>query len=454
MEKADRRAGETSLLEGPIFKTIVLFAVPILVSNLFQSFYNMVDTMIVGNILGDSALAAVGSTASIYDLLVGFGLGLGNGMAIVVARAFGSGNRTTMKKAVAGCLVVGLFTSVIVAVLGLIFLRPLLRLLNTPAEIMEEAFRYISVIILFSLVLFLYNLCASLLRAVGNSVIPLLFLIFSSCLNIGLDLLFIALLQMGVQGAAVATVLAQGISCVLCLIYIVAKTDLLKIGLRDFVPERALYSDLCGQGYAMAFMGSIVSVGTVILQYGINGLGTLIIAAHTAARKLFNFTAMPSMALSMGCSTFVSQNRGAGQGERILKGVKDCCLASIVMAAVMTVLLFFASEWIIRLISGSSEEVVIRNGALYLKINAPFYSALGILAVLRYSLQGIGSKLIPLISSVIEFAGKVLFVILFIPRFGYMAVIFCEPLIWVVMMLQLFWSYSHNPFIRETRADL
>lgn len=215
------------LMHGPIFKSLVVFMLPIFVSNLFQQLYNTVDTMIVGNVLGDTALAAIGSCGSIYELLVGFGLGIGNGLAIVAARSYGAQDHDLLKKTVAGSLVIGLIASLCITLAGAVGLRPLLVLLDTPTEILEDAYRYIIVINYGVLVMFAYNLCAGLLRAIGNSFMPLVFLLLSSGLNILLDLLFIARMGMGVQGAAVATVISQGVSVLLCIAYVFAKVKLL-----------------------------------------------------------------------------------------------------------------------------------------------------------------------------------------------------------------------------------
>ena len=222
------------LINGPIFKSLIIFAIPLLISNIFQQLYNTVDTMIVGNVLGDVSLAAIGSCTSIYDLLVGFALGIGNGLAIVTARSYGSHDEKLLKKSVASSLVIGIVVSFVLTIIGVIFLKPLLNLLNTPAEIINEAYSYIVFIVLFIIVMFAYNLCAGLMRAIGNSFIPLVFLIISSLLNIGLDLLFITQFHMGVKGAAVATVIAQGISVVLCIIYILKKVPILIPTKEDF----------------------------------------------------------------------------------------------------------------------------------------------------------------------------------------------------------------------------
>lgn len=450
MTQSQTRKGfrmNTDLLHGPIFRNLVLFMLPILVSNLFQQLYNTVDTMIVGNVLGDTALAAIGSCGSIYELLVGFGLGIGNGLAIVAARSYGAQDEDLLKKTVVGSIVIGLIASLVITAAGFVGLRPLLVALDTPAEILEDAFSYIIVIDLGVIVMFAYNLCAGLLRATGNSVMPLVFLIISSVLNVVLDLWFIADLGMGVQGAAVATVLAQGVSVVLCVLYVLRRTRILIPERKHFAIGAHLYWELFTQSISMGLMSSIVSAGSVVLQYGINGLGTLTIAGHTAARKLFAFTDMPLLAMASAGSTFVSQNRGANQPDRVRKGMRQIYLYSAVVAVAAVLLMQVGAEWMVRLVSGSSEAVVLQNGAKYLVWTAPFYSVLGVLLSTRYALQSLGQKVLPLFSSVIELVGKIIFVVAFIPRFAYDAVILCEPIIWCFMTVYLVAVYRCDPFV-------
>ena len=435
------------LMHGPIFRSLVLFMLPILISNLFQQLYNTVDTMIVGNVLGDTALAAIGSCGAIYELLVGFGLGIGNGLAIVAARAYGAQDEDLLKRTVAGSLVIGLVASLTITTAGFFGLRPLLELLDTPAEILEDAYRYIIIIDLGVIVMFAYNLCAGLLRAIGNSVMPLVFLLLSSALNVVLDLWFIAGMGMGVAGAAVATVIAQGVSVVLCILYVMARVRILIPGRKHLDVGRKLYWDLFSQSISMGLMSSIVSAGSVVLQYGINGLGTLTIAGHTAARKLFAFTEMPLISMANAGSTFVSQNRGANQPDRVRRGMRQMYLYSVVVMVAAVVLMNFGAEWMVQLISGSSEPIVLENGARYLLWNAPFYAVLGVLLCTRYALQSLGQKVLPLFSSVIELVGKVIFVLVFIPKFQYNAVILCEPIIWFFMTAYLVAVYLHEPFV-------
>ena len=427
------------LMNGPIFKSLFIFMLPIFVSNLFQQLYNTVDTMIVGNVLGDTALAAIGSCGSIYELLVGFGIGIGNGLAIVAARSYGAQDEDLLKKTVAGSLVIGFLSSLCITLAGLVGLHPLLVLLDTPVEILEEAYSYIIIIDVGVLVMFAYNLCAGLLRAIGNSFMPLVFLLISSGLNVALDLVFIAVVGMGVKGAAVATVISQGVSVVLCIFYVLRKT-------RVLVPERKHFQ------VGRKLMSSIVSAGSVVLQYGINGLGTLVIAGHTAARKMFAFTDMPLIAMANAGSTFVSQNYGANHPDRVRKGMREIYLYSVVVAVLAVLLMNVGAEWMVKLISGSSEAVVLENGAKYLIWNAPFYAVLGVLLSTRYALQSLGQKVLPLFSSVIEFVGKILFVLLFIPRFAYDAVILCEPIIWCFMTVELVLVYLHDPFVFPKKA--
>ena len=419
------------LMHGPIFQRLVIFMLPIFVSNLFQQLY----------------LAAIGSCGSIYELLVGFGLGIGNGLAIVAARSYGAQDDDLLKKTVAGSLVIGLIASLCIILAGAVGLRPLLVLLDTPAEILEDAYRYIIVIDYGVMVMFAYNLCAGLLRAIGNSFMPLVFLLLSSGLNILLDLLFIAKMGMGVQGAAVATVISQGVSVLLCILYVFAKVKLLLPEKKHFKVGQHLYWELFSQSICMGLMSSIVSAGSVVLQYGINGLGTMVIAGHTAARKMFMFTDMPLLSMASAGSTFVSQNCGAGQPDRVRKGMKEIYLYSVVVAVFAVLLMRAAAPWMVAFVSGSSEPVVLENGARYLLWNAPFYAVLGVLLSTRYALQSLGNKVLPLFSSVIELVGKIIFVLLLIPKFAYNAVILCEPIIWCFMAVYLVTVYLHDPFV-------
>jgi len=443
-----------NLLEGNILQSLLIFSIPLFISNIFQQMYNTADTMIVGNFLGENSLAAIGSSAVVYELLVGFSLGVGNGLSIVTARNYGTNDRELLKKSVAGSIVIGVFITIMVMIISQVSLYSLLQLLNTPVEIIDEAYSYITFVTFFVGVMFAYNLCAGLLRAVGNSTMPLVFLILSSVINIILDLLFITQFSLGIRGAAIATVISQGISAILCIIYIWRKCPMLIPQKEHFKFDGKLYSELAGQGFSMGIMLAIVTIGTAILQVAINNFGPLIIAGHTAARKLSSFFMMPVTTLSLAVSTFISQNKGANQGDRIVKGIRYANLLDIIWSVLITIILLFTAPFFVKLLSGSDKDIVLQNATQYLLFNAPFYCVLGMLLNFRSGLQGIGRKLIPLFSSVIEFLGKILFVIFIIPKLNYFGVIISEPIIWCVMCLQLFFSFYLTPYIRESKQKI
>lgn len=446
--------GSVDLLNGPILKNLVIFMIPIFISNCFQQLYNAVDTALVGHVLGENSLAAVGATASIFELLVGFAMSLSSGFSIVIARSYGSGDKENMKKAVAGSIVIGVFTSIVMTVAAAFLLKPLLVLIDTPEEIMQEALEYIYVIGYGVIVMFAYNLTSGILRSIGNSVMPLVFLVFSSLLNIFLDYAFMKWCGMGVAGAAIATVLSQGISAVLSIIYMVTRVKEVIPSKEDFKWDSELMKDLAGQGYAMAIMGSIVSVGSIILQSGINGLGTKIIAGHVAARKVYALMNLPFMAMGVALSTFIGQNKGCNQGDRILKAMKDAYIFDVVFAVVCSVILWFSAPTLIYLISGSTDSTILSNGSKFLYVVGPFYAVLGMLVQTRFALQGLGSKILPLFSSVIECVGKILFTMFLIPVFEYDAVIWCEPIIWCLMEIELIISFECNPYVKETKKQM
>lgn len=435
-------------LNGPIFMPMLRFAIPVFFSILFQQLYNTVDTLIVGRTLGETALAAIGAVVPIYDLLIGFALGFGNGLAIVTARCYGAGDEKMLKKSVAASVVIGVAVVAALTIWSQIIMIPLLRILHTPSEVIGEAYGYISVITRFTLVMFAYNLCAGMLRAVGNSLMPLVFLIISSLANILLDYVFIAILHRGLKGAAEATVIAQSISVCLCLVYIARAVPMIIPKKEHFNADMRLYREMTAQGLSMGFMNCFVSAGSVILQSGINGLGYLIIAAHTSARRIYQFCMIPSIAMMQTVNTFVSQNYGARKPERIRRSMKYSYLYTAALTVIITVLVWSFAPYMIRWISGSDETKVLENGMLYLRIVSPCYVILGLLNNTRTALQSIGEKILPVLSSVIELFGKIIFSAVLVPRFHYIAVIVCEPVIWCLMVAELFAAFWLNPFIR------
>ena len=443
---------KVDFLHGPIVKSLVLFAIPMLISSLFQQLYNMVDTMIIGHYLGDDSLAAMGACSSIYSLIVGFALGIGSGMSIVNARSYGAGDLDKLKRSVASSICIGLCVAAVATIFGGLLLRPILELLHTPENIIEEAYLYVSTIVSGVAITMTYNLCSGMLRAIGNSFMPLVFLIVSSILNVFLDLVMIVQFSMGVRGAALATVMSQAVSAVLCVAYIVKKTPILVPKKEHFRYDAELWKELFAQGISMALMGSIVSIGTVILQYAINGFGSLTIVAHMAARKIYSLFCLAINVTSMAVSTFVSQNKGAGNRERIVKVMKYAYIYDVLAAGVITFALWAFGEQMVIWLTGTKDPIVLENAVLYLRLIGPFLAILGMLLQTRSALQGIGEKLLPIMSSVIEMVGKILFAVFIIPKMGYFAVIICEPIIWCVMVAELLWAFWRNGFVRGERV--
>lgn len=436
-----KRLKSIDLLSSPIVSSLLTFALPILISNALQQFYNAADTTIVGNFLGFNSLAAIGATSAIYELIVGFAIGIANGMGIVVARHFGAGDIEKIKKAVAGSIVIGSVLSLAVMLVGGVWLYELLRLVHIPENIIDEAYSYIYIIIIFFFLTFFYNWSASMLRAIGNSLTPLLILLVTSVINIGLDILFITRFNTGIKGAAIATVISQAISALLCIVYMYIKADILIPKLKHFKYNYYVYADLSTQGFAMGFMSSIVSIGTVILQTAVNSMGVTIIAAQTTGRRIMFFLMMPMSSLATALTTFVSQNFGAGNKSRIKSAVKYANIINTIWSMISVVFVYTLSIPLIRFISGSYDKELIANAKLYIAMAAPFFWALGILFNLRNALQGMDRKIEPLISSCIELICKIAFVLFVIPRVAYTGVVLTEPIIWVVMVLQLAYSF-------------
>lgn len=436
------------LTNGNPLKLIAAFALPILLGNVFQQVYSLTDTIIIGKALGNEAIAAVGSTASVVSLMFSIINGLVTGFAIIVSKNFGAGRHDEMRRTIARMLTFSAITTAVIICATTIFIEPLLTALNTPDEIFAQARDYLFVVALGLVVTLLYNFEAAILRAVGDSVIPLIILIISTALNIVLDLLFVCVFEAGVLGAAVATVAAQLISAVVCMIYLVKKRPFLLVKKVDFKFTRETTAELLGAGFGMALMYSIVDIGSIVLQNGINGFGKDIITAHTAARKIFSLLIMPFSSISATLVTFCSQNRGAGKYSRIKTGIRDGLIIAFSWAAATLALVFFAGNFLVGMLVSTEDANsadIIATAVMYLKWSVPFYFPLAALLALRSSLQGLGKSAVPIICSIIELTWKVVTVLVIIPFFGgnngtvggsleqiggYFGVIISEPIIW------------------------
>ena len=443
---------QVSLISGDLKRAIVIFAIPLFFSQLFQTLYNTMDTVIIGHVLGDFSLAAVGAVASLFELMVGFCTGFGQGLGVIAAQKFGAGDMSGFRHTVGLSILLSLMVSLILSVVVGFNMESILHFMQTSSDIFDLSYSYIIVICWGLTITIFYNLCAGLLRAAGDSVTPLIILVISSLTNIGLDLLFITQFNMGVAGTAWATLIAQLISLVICIIWIIMKKRELMPRLADFKWDGSLARSLTEMGLSMALMSSIVSAGTLILQIGINQQGTLIVSGHTAARKLIGMLNLPVIALMMALSSFVAQNIGAKQYERAEKGIAFVNRFGLYYSIVLSIVIMFIARFLIAMISGSTTDVVLDTGALYLRTNVPFFPVLAILLDLRISLQSMSLKTVPIISSIIELCGKILFTLFIVPKTGYLGVCFTEPVVWIAMCLYLAYFYLRNTTFKNANV--
>ena len=437
------------LTKGSPLPLILGFAVPVLIGNLFQLFYNLADTRIVGSFLGDQALAAVGATSSLNSLMIGMMNGLSNGFAMIPARNFGANDREQVRRSIGAIFVLSLLTTAVLTVLTVGFLPQILSMLNTPSDLIGQAAAYFRIILLGMTVTLLYNVSASVLRAIGHSVTPLLFLILAAVLNVGLDLLCVGVLRLGVQGAALATVAAQTVSVVCCLLYARKKYPMFWPRREDFRVSVNLAGQLYGAGVSMALMLSLVNFGSVFLQGVINTFGVNIIVAHTAARRLTELFMLPMAVLGVTLATYCSQNYGAKRPDRIRQGLWQGLLLAWAGWLLAVVLSFTIVPTLVRMVTGTDNQEVIQTATRYLRINTIFYFVTDVISLVRNSLQGVGDRWTPLVSSSIELFGKLGIVIFLTPSLGYFGVMISEPIVWFLMVIPLIWQVLRHPAFRK-----
>lgn len=425
------------MVKGTPLKVILYFAIPLYIGQLFQLCYSLIDTRIIGSALGEASLAAVGSTTSMSDLLIEFLNGIICGFGIIISTHWGANDKSKVKKAIGGTIVLGITYTILISIVCLLFLPQILTLLNVQAALLPEASSYLSIIVAGLIASTLYNICAAILRAIGDSFTPLIFLIISNVLNILLDYIGVYHLNMGVCGAAGATVISQLCSTILCFLYMRRKYSWIVLNRQSLKPEKDMYRQLFPTGLSMGFMLSFVMLGSLALQTGINALGENIIVAHTGARKITMIFLIPFFVLGTALATYCGQNLGAKLYERIKKGIRDTILFSLGWCAIVLLIVFTLSPQMIQLVTASSEPEIVDNAVLYLKINAIFYFLPAVICILRNSMQGFGDSRSPLLSSFIELAGKILIACLFVPYIGYLGVIVSEPIVWAIMVIPL-----------------
>lgn len=432
---------QKSLTAGNPAKLILFFTFPLLIGNLFQQVYNLADTLIVGRTLGSDALAAVGSTGSIAFLIIGFAQGLTAGFSIVTAQHFGAQNEQGVRQSVLTSVMLSGAVTVLLTMLSVVFARPILELIQTPDAVIGMSYDYIIIIYWGIGASVLFNLLSNIIRALGDSMTPLIFLVIACLLNIVLDLLFIMVFHMGVGGAAWATVIAQVVSGVMCLLYMLKKFPILRFKKNEWrVGWGAVLSHL-RVGLPMGFQSSIIAIGAIILQSAINSLGTTVMAAHTAAQKVDMVATQPMMSFGMTMATFSAQNYGAGQYHRIKKGVRQCALMSVGFSLLVGVMNITVGKYLVGLFLDQPTTELLGYAQTYLTINGALYFLLAMLFILRYTLQGLGKSFVPTVAGVMELFMRSFVAIVLAAPLGYTGVAFANPAAWLGSLIPLTIAY-------------
>lgn len=424
-------AQSKEMTSGPCLPLIFNFTLPLLLGNMLQQTYSLIDAAIVGKFLGINALASVGASTSVVFLILGFCNGCCGGFGIPVAQKFGARDYVSMRRLVSVSLKLAGMMSVGIALITCLLCAFILRTMQTPENIFQDAYWYLLITFIGVPCTFFYNLLSSIIRALGDSKTPFWFLLFSTILNVLLDLLCILVFHWGVAGAAIATVFSQGVSAVLCYFYMYRKFEILRMQPADkrFRPELA--RQLIFVGVPMGLQFSITAIGSIMLQSANNALGTACVAAFTAAMRIKMFFLCMLESLGIAMATFCGQNYGAGKPERIWTGVKAASLMMIVYVAAVAIILWGFSEKFVLLFVDPSETEIIADAALFLHISVSFFPVLGLLCILRYSIQGAGYTKLAMFSGISEMIARILVSVVAVPLWGFWAVCFGDPTAWV-----------------------
>ena len=430
MKKSSSPAKDLTV--GSPMKLILGFAFPMFLGLLFQQFYSLVDTMIVGKYLGVDPFAGVGSTGSLNFIVIGFCMGLCSGFSVPISQSFGAKDFPLLRKMVTNSVWLCTFFSVVITTLMLLFCRPVLTWMNTPENIFEYAYIYIFIIFAGIPCTILYNMTAAILRALGDSKSPIIFLAISSAINIGLDLLLIIVFRMGVDGAALAPVVSQGVSGVISIIYIKNKFDILAMEKGDWKLERHLAGKLTGVGIPMGLQYSITGIGSVILQTAVNGLGSIYVASMTAGSKINIFLACPFDALGQTMAPYAGQNIGARKLDRVGKGLRAACIIGFIVSGLMVIVVKLFGDQLTMLFLDEKDPVIMQNSTQFLIIVSAFYCLLTLVNTVRFTIQGMGFSSLAIIAGVMEMIARGIAGMLLVPAFGYLGACYSSPLAWLL----------------------
>lgn len=427
-----------NMTQGNPWKVILRFMAPVLLGNLIQLSYILTDTRLIGTFLGDEALAAVGSITVLPSLFMSFFMGIANGFAITIAQMFGAGKIKKVRSAFAAALALGGIIAVVMILGSMSMLPMFFRILNVPAELSKAASGYTKILLMGLFITMFYDILLASSRAIGDSFTPLCILIVSVVLNILGDILLLGVLHTDVQGAAAATVGAQGMALVLCAVYLLKQYDFFRINKEDFKGiQKQMVKEMLLTGISMGLMNSLINIGSFVLQTAINDLGNSYIVAQTTARKTTDVLMSVFVAMGQTLATYCGQNYGAGKYTRIRSGMKVGTIITCSWCAVVFVIVYLLAPILTEFITGSHDQDMIQAASGYLKVDCILYFLVALIFVLRNSLQGIGDRVTPLISSGIEMVGKIVFTYTLVPALGYTGVILVEPIVWIIMIIPL-----------------
>ncbi len=430
-----------SMTSGNPAKLILFFSLPLIVGNIFQQFYSMADTVIVGRTLGVNALAAVGCTGSITFLVFGFVGGFTTGLSIVTSQYFGAENEIGVKRSFAASIILSSIMTVILTAFSVIFAKAMLQMLQTPEEILDDALAYLMIIFWGTGASVMFNLASNMMRALGDSKHPLYFLILACGVNIVLDYVFIRYFHMGVAGAGIATVIAQLLSGICCFWYIGKKIPQLQISKDDMIMAKSELRRHFVIAMPMAFQMSIIAIGALILQFALNGLGAVAVAAYTAAQKIASIASMPMNSLGITMSTYAAQNYGAGKIQRIKKGVFQCIMISVGFSILMSFVNIFAGSEMAAIFVSAKEMDVLEMAKTYLVITGLGYWILSLLFIYRFTMQGLGRGLIPTIAGIAEMLMRAFAAVVLVGPFGFAGAAVADPLAWLGACIPLAVAY-------------
>ena len=437
------KAVQHDMTSGSPMRIILNFTLPIFIGNVFQQFYNMADAVIVGKFVGTKALAAVGSTGTIMFLIYGFVVGMTAGFTVLTAQKFGAGDMSAMRRTVAGASILSLIIGAVLTAAFMLFMKPWLMVMNTPSDIFADAYAYIMIISGGILAQMLYNLLASILRALGNSKVPLYFLILSALLNIVLDLVLIIVFHMGAAGAAVATVISQGVSGLLCLVYIVKKVPMLHMSRTDWHVSGSLLKTQVGIGIPMALQYSITAIGTMMVQSSLNILGSTLVAAYTAAGKIEQIVTQAYVAMGTTMATYGAQNMGAGDVPRIRQGFKACTIIGTIYSVIAAVLVMTVGKYMTYLFVSDDVELIMNSVDIYLRCVGIFFIPLAVVNIYRNGIQGLGYGLLPMMAGAAELIGRGVVAVIAAGQKSYLGVCLASPAAWILASALLIVMYYY-----------